>query len=58
MKGNIREYIMKMSNLASKLRALKLELSDDFLVSLILISLPTQFRYLKGVIQLIRISGI
>ncbi|XP_029127004.1 uncharacterized protein LOC114915850 [Cajanus cajan] len=30
-KGNIREYIMEMSNLASKLKALKLELSDDLL---------------------------
>ena len=27
--GNIREYIMEMSHLASKLRALKLDLSED-----------------------------
>ncbi|KNA05744.1 hypothetical protein SOVF_187600 [Spinacia oleracea] len=40
---NIREYIMEMSHLASKLKALKLELSDDLLVHLILISLPAQF---------------
>ena len=41
--GNIREYIMEISHLASKLKALKLELSDDLLVHLILISLPAQF---------------
>ena len=28
-KGNIREYIMEMSHTASKLKALKLELSED-----------------------------
>ncbi|KAJ9554358.1 hypothetical protein OSB04_018403 [Centaurea solstitialis] len=42
-KGNIREYIMEMSNLSGKLKELKLELSDDLLVHLILISLPAQF---------------
>ncbi|XP_073003536.1 uncharacterized protein [Typha latifolia] len=42
-KWNIREYIMEMSNVASKLRALKIEISDDLLVHLILISLSTQF---------------
>ncbi|XP_020682407.1 uncharacterized protein LOC110099552 [Dendrobium catenatum] len=42
-KGNIREYIMKMFNLVTRLRALKLELSDDILVHLVLISLPAQF---------------
>nr|KYP72368.1 hypothetical protein KK1_004956 [Cajanus cajan] len=46
-KGNIREYIMEMSNLASKLKALKLELSDDLLMHLVLISLPTHFGQLK-----------
>ncbi|KAK7276201.1 hypothetical protein RIF29_17337 [Crotalaria pallida] len=45
--GNIREYIMEMSHLASKLKALKLELSEDLLVHLILISLPTQFSQFK-----------
>ena len=29
-KGSINEYVIKMSHLASKLRALKLELSEDF----------------------------
>ncbi|XP_071933740.1 uncharacterized protein [Coffea arabica] len=42
-KGNIREYIMEMSHLTSKLNALKLKLSEELLVHLILISLPTQF---------------
>nr|KYP31559.1 Retrovirus-related Pol polyprotein from transposon TNT 1-94 [Cajanus cajan] len=46
-KGNIREYIMEMSNLVSKLKALKLELSDDLLVHLVLISLPTHFGQFK-----------
>jgi len=40
-KGNVREYIMGMSNIASKLRALKLELSKDLLIHLVLISLPS-----------------
>ena len=42
-KENKREYIMKMSNIAGKLKALKLQLSDDLLVHLVLISLPIQF---------------
>ena len=45
--GNIREYIMEMSHLASKLRAHKLDLFEDFLVHLVLISLPTQFSQFK-----------
>ncbi|KAK8952136.1 hypothetical protein KSP39_PZI003213 [Platanthera zijinensis] len=45
--GNIREYIMEMSHLASKLRALKLDLSDDLLVHLVLISLPTLYSQFK-----------
>ncbi|XP_022854587.1 uncharacterized protein LOC111375901 [Olea europaea var. sylvestris] len=46
-KGNIREYIMEMSQVASKLKGLKLELSDDLLVHLVLISLPAQFSQFK-----------
>ncbi|KAL5755315.1 hypothetical protein ACOSP7_023535 [Xanthoceras sorbifolium] len=46
-KGNIKEYIMEMSHIASKLKTLKLELSDDFLVHLVLISLPAQFSQFK-----------
>ncbi|KAL8157842.1 hypothetical protein AgCh_002526 [Apium graveolens] len=44
-KGNIREYIIGMSNLAEKLKELKLELSDELLVHLVLISLPPQFGH-------------
>ncbi|KAL0375532.1 UNVERIFIED_CONTAM: hypothetical protein Scaly_0670800 [Sesamum calycinum] len=40
-KGNIKEYIVEISHLASKLKALKLDLSKDLLVHLVLISLPT-----------------
>jgi len=46
-KGNIREYIMEMSHLSSKLKALKLELFEDLLVHLILISLPAHFGQFK-----------
>ncbi|PKU77887.1 hypothetical protein MA16_Dca005719 [Dendrobium catenatum] len=46
-KGEIREYIMKMSNLVTRLRALKLELSNNILVHLVLISLPAQFSPFK-----------
>ena len=38
---------MEMSHLASKLRAHKLDLSEDFLVRLVLMSLPTQFSQFK-----------
>eukprot|EP00257_Ricinus_communis_P017568 XP_015576038.1 uncharacterized protein LOC107261430 [Ricinus communis] len=43
VKNNIREYIMEMSHLASKLKALKLELSE----ASVLILLPTQFSQFK-----------
>ncbi|XP_065859319.1 uncharacterized protein [Euphorbia lathyris] len=46
-KGNIREYIMEMSHLAAKLKALKLELSEDLLVHLVMISLPAQFSQFR-----------
>ena len=46
-KSNIREYIMEMSNLASKLKALKLEPGEDLLVHLVLISLPAHFGQFK-----------
>ena len=37
-KENIREYIMKMSNLVSKIKVLKLKLSEEIQVHFILIS--------------------
>ena len=42
-KENIREYIIEMSNIVGKLKALKLKLSDDLLVHLVLISVSAQF---------------
>ncbi|XP_047309738.1 uncharacterized protein LOC124913174 [Impatiens glandulifera] len=45
--GNVREYIMEMSKLASKLKALKLDLHEDLLVHLILSSLLVQFNHFK-----------
>ncbi|KAL9664754.1 hypothetical protein QQ045_020161 [Rhodiola kirilowii] len=42
-KGNVREHIMEMSQLASKLKALKLELFENLLVHLVLISLPSKY---------------
>ena len=46
-KGNIREYVMEQSHLASKLKALKLDLSEELLVHLVLISLPVQYNQFK-----------
>ena len=45
--GNTGENIIEMSHLASKLRAHKLDLFEDFLVHLVLISLPTKFSQFK-----------
>ena len=38
---------MEMSNIASKLKALKLEFSDDMLMHLVLLSLHTQYNQFK-----------
>ena len=46
-KYNIKEYIMKMFNLVARLKTLKLELLENILVHLVLISLPTQFSPFK-----------
>ena len=46
-KGNIREYIMEMSNLTLKLKSLKLELGEDLLVHLVLISFLAHFVQFK-----------
>ena len=46
-KGNIKEYIMSMSNIVFKLKALKLEISEDLLIHLVLISLPALFNQLE-----------
>ena len=57
-KWNIKEYIMETSNLITQLRALKLELSNDILVHLVLISLPPQFSPFKISIILKRKNGL
>ena len=43
-KGNIREYIVSMSNIVFKLKALKLEILEDLFIHLVLISLPASFN--------------
>jgi len=44
-KENVREYIKQMSNIASKLKVLKLRMSKDLHIHLILISHPSQFGH-------------
>lgn len=46
-KGNIREYIIEMSNLTIRLKALKIEISESIFVHLVLMSLLTQFTSFK-----------
>ena len=46
-KGNIREYIMEMSHVVSKLKTLKIQLSEDVLVHLVLNSLSARFNQFK-----------
>ena len=46
-KGNVREYIMEMSHIVSKIKVLKLEFSDDMLVHLVWLSLHTQYNQFK-----------
>lgn len=47
-KGNIKEYIMDMSNLVTKRGELKLEMYEDILVHLVLISLPAQLKHRRS----------
>jgi gag-polypeptide of LTR copia-type len=42
---NIREYILEMTHMVSKLRAMKLDVSDDVLVAMMLNSLPPKFEH-------------
>ena len=53
-KGDIREFITQTSHIASKLKSLKLEFSEDLLVHLILISLSAHFSQLRSVIAVRR----
>ncbi|XP_043694643.1 uncharacterized protein LOC122645401 [Telopea speciosissima] len=45
--GSMREHILEISSMAKKLKNLKTNLDDDFLVSLTLKSLPEQYATLK-----------
>jgi len=45
--GKIREYILEMSNIVSKLKTLKTELPAELLIYFVLNSLPPQFNQLK-----------
>ena len=40
--GGIREHILRMSNMTSKLKPMDLELKDEFLIHLIFASLPKE----------------
>ena len=46
-KGNIREYIMEMSHIVSKLKTLKIQLVEDVLVHLVLNSFSAHFNQFK-----------
>ncbi|XP_066160629.1 uncharacterized protein [Oryza sativa Japonica Group] len=41
--GGVRDHILRMSNMASKLKPMDLGITDDFLVHLVMASLPKQF---------------
>ncbi|XP_047339772.1 uncharacterized protein LOC124943278 [Impatiens glandulifera] len=45
--GNKREHILEMSHIVSRLKALKLDLSEDLLGHLILLSLPSHYNQFK-----------
>ena len=42
--GGIREHILKMSNTTSKLKPMDLGLKDEFLIQLVLASLPKEYE--------------
>ena len=42
--GGIREHILKMSNMASKLKLMNLGLNDEFLIYLVFASLPKEYE--------------
>jgi hypothetical protein len=45
--GGVRNHILKMSNIAAKLKPLDLAIKDDFLIYLIFNSLPKEFKTFK-----------
>jgi hypothetical protein len=42
--SGVREHILKMSNMASKLKTMNMELKNEFLVHLVMSSLPKEFE--------------
>jgi hypothetical protein len=42
--SGVREHILKMSNMTSKLKSMDMELKDEFLVHLVMSSLPKEFE--------------
>jgi hypothetical protein len=42
--GGVREYILRMSNVAARLKPLDLSIKDDFLIYLIFNSVPKEFE--------------
>ncbi|XP_017624704.1 uncharacterized protein LOC108468325 [Gossypium arboreum] len=45
--GNVKEYIMEMFHTTSRIKALKIKLSEELLVLMVLVSLPAQFNQFK-----------
>ncbi|XP_062103430.1 uncharacterized protein LOC133814497 [Humulus lupulus] len=45
--GNVREYIMEMHHIVSRLKTLKVELFDDVLMLMVLLTLRAQFNQFK-----------
>jgi hypothetical protein len=43
----VREHILKMSNIASKLKTMDMRLKDEFLVHLVMSSLPKEFEAIE-----------
>jgi hypothetical protein len=41
--GGVREHILKMSNMTSKLKPMDMGLKDEFVVHLTMVSLPKEF---------------
>jgi hypothetical protein len=52
--SGIHEHIMKFTNFFNKLRQMKIELADSFLVWQVLESLPSQFNALKTTYNALR----
>ncbi|RDY11172.1 hypothetical protein CR513_04210, partial [Mucuna pruriens] len=55
-RGNIREYKIEMFNLTPKHKSIKLELGEDLLVHLVLISLPAHFGRTNGPSMILYLS--